>query len=167
MYYFGYCTFLNDEERKKYLPEAKFVTKGYVANHKVVFHAAGNREDRGWCHLANNGDAWGHKAFGLIYQHDSKFFEEADYEDFEKCYVTVYGEDGKIYDCWTLRMSNPGIEMRPPNFYWENVPKGLNDWEFPEEYIQLVVKTFNEAKPCPDADRDRPPVKPGKSADSR
>ena len=167
MYYFGYCTFLNDEERKKYFPKAKFVTKGYIANHKVKFHAAGNQEDRGWCHIANNDDAWGHKALGLVYQHGPEYFEEADYDDFERCYVTVYGDDGKMYDCWTLRMSDPGKEIRPPNYYWENVPKGLKDWEFPEEYIQLVFKTYDEAMPCPDADRERPSIQPGKSADSR
>lgn len=166
MYYFAYCTWVNDPELRRYMPEAEFVTKGYAANHQIRFHAAGDRVDRGWCHLDDTGTAQGARTLGLIFKHDPKHYEE-DYDDFERCSLTVYGEDGKVYDCWTYRLITPGIAMRPPNYYWEHIPTGLKNWDFPEEYIQSVLETYNAAVPCPRADRPNPSAVPGKSAETR
>lgn len=43
MYYFGYCTFLNEREQKQYLPNGVAITKGYAANHKVEFRGTTER----------------------------------------------------------------------------------------------------------------------------
>ncbi|MEZ0168065.1 gamma-glutamylcyclotransferase family protein [Microvirga sp. TS319] len=166
MYYFGYCTWLDDPELRRFMPQAELVTKGYATNHKLRFHAAADRTDRGWCHLSDTPDAYGNRALGVVFKHDPKHFEE-DYDDFERCLLTIYGDDGKMYDCWTYRLITPGIAMRPPNFYWEHIPAGLKQWDFPEEYIQEVLKTYEEAAECPRADRPNPSAIPGKSAASR
>jgi hypothetical protein len=166
MFYFGYCTWLDDPEVKRFMPEAKPVTKGFVANHQLRFHAAAERTDRGWCHLSNTGEAWGKKALGVVFEHDPAHFQE-DYDDFERCCVTVYGDDGKMYDCWTYRLITPGMPMRPPNFYWQHIPDGLKAWGFPGDYIEQVQKTFDQAAPCPNADRPNPSKIPGRSAASR
>ncbi|MED1951114.1 gamma-glutamylcyclotransferase family protein [Brevibacillus centrosporus] len=166
MYYFAYCTWLNDPELRRYMPNAEFVAKGYAQNHLIRFHAAGEREDRGWCHLDDTGTAYGHQAHGVIFSHDPKHYEE-DYDDFERCSLTVHGEDGKAYDCWTYRLITPGIAMRPPNFYWEHIPTGLKNWNLPEAYIQQVQKIYDDAAPCPRADRPNPSAIPGKSAATR
>src|SRR6187397_226481 len=100
MLYFGYCTWLHDVELRRYFPEHRIVTTGYAANHKLEFRAARGREDRGWCHLSDIGDAWGQHALGIVVEHPARHFEE-DYDDFERCFVTVHGDDGKTYDCWT------------------------------------------------------------------
>jgi hypothetical protein len=166
MFYFCYCTFFDEEELKVYAPNAVFVTKAKAVNHRVEFRAASDRNDRGWCHLNDTASARGYTALGLVYM----FSEEAsaaDFDDFERAFMTVRGDDGNIYDCFTWRLSDPGIPMRPPNYYWEHIPKGLKAWNMPEEYITLVQKTFDEAAPCPEADRPKPSETPGKSADSR
>lgn len=166
MFYFGYCTWLHSKELKRYMPEGVIVTKGYIANHRLQFHAAAGRKDRGWCHLANVGDAWGNKVLGIIVRHDPKHFAE-DYDDFERCFLTAYGDDGKVYDCWTYRMTHPGTPMRPPNFYWQHIPDGMKELNFPKAYVGLVNATYQAAAPCPRADRPNPSAVPGKSADLR
>ena len=108
MHYFAYCTWLHDAELRRFFPEAKLLTKGYAANHRLQFHAAGERTDRGWCHFNSSADAWGNKCLGLVFEHPEKHFDE-DYDDFERCAVTVHGDDGKTYDCWTYRMTRPGV----------------------------------------------------------
>lgn len=166
MYYFGYCTWLDDAEVRRFMPQARPLTKGFAANHRLAFHAAGTRTDRGWCHLSNTSSAWGKKALGVVFVHDSKHFAE-DYDDFERCCVTIYGDDGKFYDCWTYRLIAPGIPMRPPNFYWEHIPKGMRQWGFPQEYIDAVEAEFAAAAPCPRPDRPNPSAIPGRGADTR
>lgn len=167
MYYFGYCTWLNDPELHRFMPEAKPVTIATAANHRLMFHAAGERKDRGWCHLSNAAPAsWGTNAMGVVFSHDPKHFAE-DFDDFERCCVTVRGQDGKDYDCWTYRLITPGIAMRPPIFYWNHIPTGMKNWQFPEDYVQSVLKTYEDAAECPRADRPNPSAIPGRSAASR
>jgi hypothetical protein len=166
MHYFAYCTWLNDPELRRYMPQARFVTKAYAANHRIQFHAAADRTDRGWCHFNSAADAWGNRCLGVVFEHDERHFAE-DYDDFERCAVTVHGDDGRAYDCWTYRMTRPGVAMRPPDFYWEHIPQGMRNFGFPDDYVKSVLKTYQDALPCPRADRPNPSAIPGKSADSR
>lgn len=166
MYYFAYCTWLDDAEIKRYWPEAKMVTKGFAANHQLKFHAAGDRKDRGWCHFDNSAAAAGQKALGVVFTHGPDRFEE-DYDDFERCCMTVYGDDGKTYDCWTYRLLRPGIEMRPPNFYWEHIPAGFEQFGFPKDYVEKVKGVYQAAAECPRADRPNPSAIPGRGAETR
>jgi len=166
MFYFVYCTWLDKEELAKYSPNAVFVTKATAMNHQIQFRAAGDRKDRGWCHLSNSTEAQGHVTYGLVYmlpEEDSSL----DYEDFERCFLTVRGEDGKVYDCFTYRLVRPGVAMRPPNYYWQHIPKGARDWELLPDYIAKIEQTYNMALACPDADRPIPSATPGKSAETR
>lgn len=166
MYYFGYCTWLEDAERNKYVPDSIFVTKATARNHKVEFRAAGERRDRGWCHLSNKGKALGIDAQGIVYAVDDSHLKE-DYEDFDIIYLTVHGEDGVAYDCFTYVLSNPGTPMRPPNFYWEHIPRGLEQQNFSAAYRASIQSTYDEAAECPDPDRLAPAGKPGKDASTR
>lgn len=166
MYYFAYCTWLHDIEIARYWPTAKPITKGYAANHAIRFHAAGDRTDRGWCHFDNTAAAWGDKALGVVFEHPPEGFNE-DYDDFERCCMTVYGDDGKMYDCWTYRLIRPGIAMRPPNFYWDHIPAGMKQWDFPAQYQAKVQAEFDSAAECPRADRPNPSNIPGKGAETR
>ena len=113
LYYFAYCTWLNDPEIRRFWPDVKAITKGYAANHRLQFHAAADRKDRGWCHLNGVSDAVGVNALGVVFEHEPNQFNE-DYDDFERFFLTVRGDDGKVYDCWTYRLINPGMAMRPP-----------------------------------------------------
>lgn len=167
MHYFAYCTWLDDKELRRFMPEARAITKGEATNHRLMFHAAGTRTDRGWCHLSSAvPSAWGHRCFGVVFEHEPAHFDE-DYDDFERCSVTVLGEDGVTYHCWTYRLISPGIAMRPPDFYWMHIPEGLRQWGFPEGYVRTVISTYDAAAECPRADRPNPSAKPGKSADTR
>ena len=166
MYYFGYCTWLEDAELRKYVPEARFVTKAKAHNHKVEFRAAGERRDRGWCHLADRGDVFGSEAQGAVFEvGDGRIHD--DFDDFDIVYLTVHGDDGLAYDCFTYVLSTPGMPMRPPNYYWNHVPKGLVDMDFPVEYRNRVQKIYEAAAECPDADRLPPAAKPGRNAATR
>jgi hypothetical protein len=167
MYYFGYCTWLDDAELRRFMPNARQVTQAVAPNHRLTFHAAGERTDRGWCHFNNTcADAWGTRCRGVVFEHENTHFSD-DYDDFERCTVTVIGDDGKTYDCWTYRLTTPGIPMRPPHFYWNHIPKGMRDHGFPEAYVKSVLDTYEAAAECPDADRPNPSKIPGKSAASR
>ncbi len=166
MHYFGYCTWLHSLELKRYMPDGVVVTKAHAANRRLEFRTAGERRDRGWCHLSDIGDAWGNSVLGLVVRHPDEHFTE-DYDDFERCFLTVHGEDGKAYDCWTYRLIDPGIAMRPPNYYWDHIPAGMKELGFPEGYVKLVLGTYEAAAPCPRADRPNPSAIPGKSAATR
>ena len=83
MHYFAYCTWLDDAELKRFMPAAKPVTKGYAANHQLRFHAAGERTDRGWCHL-NARRRLGKEGLGRGLRAPESTSTE-DYDDFERC----------------------------------------------------------------------------------
>lgn len=152
--YFGYGTFLDDAELLFYLPDAEKITKARAFNKKFVLCAHSGRQDRGYCHLTDKVEALGEVAHGIIVRHDPKYF--IDYEGFERCFLTVYGDDGRMYDCWTLRMISPGVAMRPPNFYWNHIILGLKNSGFPEEYTEKIIELYERALPCPLEDMPDP-----------
>jgi hypothetical protein len=166
MFYFAYCTYMDETELRRYAPTAFFVTKARAINHKAEFRAVKGRKDRGWCHLSDTGDAYGEVVYGLVYAF-SEQESVADFDDFERCFLTVRGDDGNVYDCFTYRLIEPGVAMRPPNFYWQHIPKGAAAWNLPAEYQAKLRKTYDQALPCPDADRPAPKGMPGKSAETR
>ncbi|MGC3955905.1 MAG: hypothetical protein QM804_16950 [Propionicimonas sp.] len=166
MYYFGYCTYLLESELRKYLPEAVEITKAKAPNHQIQFRAAGERTDRGWCHLADRGRVYGKAAQGIVFEVDDARMQD-DFDDFDIVFLTVRGDDGNAYDCFTYVLSQPGVRMRPPRFYWERVPNGLAEQNFPQDYQQEVQQIFDDAAECPDFDRPAPAVAPGRSADTR
>lgn len=152
MYYFGYCTFLNEPELRTYLPEAVAVTKAYAANHKVEFRGQVDNTERGWCHINNGPSARGVTAHGIVFAHPEVDFE-VDFAGFERYFLTVHGADGKAYDCWTYRLSQPSEHVRPPDFYWQHVPAGLNAWSFPEEVSEGLLAEYLAAKPSANPDQ--------------
>lgn len=152
MYYFGYCTFLNEPELRTYLPDAVAITKGYAANHKVEFRGQVDRTDRGWCHINNGPEAKGNTAHGVVFAHPDADFE-VDFPGFERYFLTVHGADGKPYDCWTYRLSHPSDHVRPPDFYWHHVPAGLKAWQFPENVAKALLAEYESAKPSLDPDQ--------------
>ena len=164
MLYFGYCTFLYKQELNRYMPEAVIVTKGYATNRRLEFRTAGDRRDRGYCHLSDGGDSWGVNALGIIVRHPDKYFDDQ-YDDFRKCFLTVRGDDGKTYDCWTFVLSRPGILMRPPDFYWQYIQDGMAELRFPQGYVDSVVNAYKTAEPCPGADRPSPLASTKKSSE--
>lgn len=165
MYYFAYCTFLPQNELDKYYPEAKRITKATAANHEIEFRTASGREDRGWCHLAGVG-TYGKYARGEVIEiNDDRIY--GDFDDFEIFFITVKGDDGNYYDCFTFRLTDPGKRMRPPNYYWERIPRGFAEREFEEEYQQHIQAVFENSAECPDFDHPMPAGGPGVSADSR
>jgi hypothetical protein len=145
--YFGYCTFLNRSELERYLPGAEVVAQAYAANHRVEFRGSATRDDRGWCHLEGGPSAFGHRAYGIVVRHAAPHFD-IDYPGFERVFLTVYGTDGETYDCWTYVMSAPSDHVRPPDDYWRDVPLGLEQWDFPPEYVESVKETYRSARPA-------------------
>ena len=165
MYYFGYCTWLDEPELHKYFPEATLVARAQANNHRVEFRAAGQRTDRGWCHLANGPDAYGAVTMGLVYEVADEHIKD-EFEDFDIVHLTVHGDE-RGYDCFTYILSEPGIPMRPPKFYWKHIPDGLRAWKFPASYQAAVGSTYDLAAPCPDDDRPAPSAQPGRAASTR
>lgn len=152
MRYFGYCTFLNEPELRTYLPEAVALTKGHAANHKVEFRGQVGLTERGWCHINNGPDAKGFQAHGVVFEHPAADFD-VDFPGFERYFLTVYGEDGNTYDCWTYRLSNPMDHVRPPDFYWHHVPAGLSAWDFSEEVANGLLAEYESARPSVEPDQ--------------
>jgi hypothetical protein len=152
--YFGYGTYLDDDESRNYVPNARKVTTGVAKNRKFVMCAFNGRSDRGYCHITDTVEALGSDVRGIIFEHDPKYFRE--YPGFERFFLTVYGDDGKMYECWSLRMIDPGVAMRPPNYYWKHIADGLSKCNFPGEYVRSIYETYESALPCPDAERPEP-----------
>jgi hypothetical protein len=165
MYYFGYCTWLDEPELHKYFPEATYVGRAVAMNHRVEFRAAGQRQDRGWCHLANGPGAHGTDTIGLVYEVADAHLKD-EFDDFDIVHLTVRDGD-TVYDCFTYVLSQPGTPMRPPDYYWKHIPIGLHAWNFPAGYISAVEDTYGQAAPCPDSGRPVPAAKPGRDASTR
>lgn len=147
MLYFGYCTFLNRSELERFLPGSEVIAQAYATNHRVEFRGSDTRDDRGWCHLEGGPSAAGQRAYGIVVRHAPELFE-TDYQGFDRVFLTVYGTDGATYDCWTYVMSAPRDHVRPPDDYWRDVPLGLEQWEFPAEYVEAVLDTYRSARPA-------------------
>ena len=144
--YFGYGTFLDDDELYYYLPNAEKVTTARAMNRKFVLYSFAGDDFRGYCHITDKLDAMGEITHGIIARHDPKYF--VDYPGFERCFLTVYGDDGKMYDCWTLRMNSLGSAVRPPDYYWNHILKGLKEYNFSEAYTQKIIDMYEKALPC-------------------
>jgi hypothetical protein len=152
--YFGYGTYLDDSELHYYLPGAQKITTARASNHKLLFYAHQGFSNRGYCHLSDKLEAFEETAYGIVVKHDPKYF--VDYEGFERFFLTVYGCDGHIYDCWSLRMTNPGIPVRPPVYYWNHIKNGLLYYDFPNDYTKKVLEVYEKSLPCPEADMPDP-----------
>lgn len=165
MYYFGYCTFLPQDELDKYYPEAKRITKATAANREIEFRTASGREDRGWCHLADV-HTYGKHARGEVFEVNEDRID-VDFDDFDIIFLTVKGDDGNYYDCFSYKLHDPGKRMRPPRYYWERIPRGFAERGFEQEYQDHLQRVFENSAECPDFDRPMPVGGPGKGADSR
>ena len=152
--YFGYGTYLDDEESLFYLPGAKKIVTAVAKNRAFEFHAHEGNRDRGYCHISDKAGANNSDVYGIIFKHDPKYF--VDYEGFERCFLTVYGADGKTYECWTLRMTKTGMAVRPPHYYWKHITIGLKLCSFPSDYVSGIYNMYEKALPCEDADRPNP-----------
>lgn len=167
VYYFGWCTWMNPDELHRYWPEARIVTSGYVDNFAMEWRDASCRGDRGWCHLDNTPNSWGKRCLGIIVEIPAELYNE-DFDDFVRISFTAMGDDGKVYNCWTYTLSDPGNSMKAPYFYWDNVVAGLNVQGFPYEYQRQVMDAYKNSGDCPRIDRPNPnPGRPGKSAAER
>ena len=152
--YFGYGTYLDDDESLFYLPGSKKIVTAVAKHRSFEFHAHEGRADRGYCHISDKIEAKDSLVHGIIFQHDPKYF--VDYEGFERCFLTVYGDDGRMYECWTLRMTHPGLTVRPPLYYWEHISKGLVSCAFPDDYVKKIHNLYKDALPCENAERPNP-----------
>lgn len=166
-YYFGWCTWMNSDELHRYWPEAKIIGKGYADNYRVLWMDASGRGDRGWCHLDNDTKSWGHVCEGIIAEVPKRYYGEQ-FDDFCCPALTVRGEDGKYYNCWTYTLGDPGQPMKAPYFYWDNCVAGLNEQGFGYEYIKEYLEEYTNAPDGPRMDRPNPnPGRPGRSAAER
>ncbi|MFT4215515.1 MAG: gamma-glutamylcyclotransferase family protein [Microbacterium sp.] len=153
MYYFAYGTLLLEEELRRNLPEAVRITHASARNHETQFRSVGGRADRGWSHLSHV-DTFGKTARGEVLDvAEERLGEHA--ADYDLVFLTVLGDDGVHYDCFTYSMSDPGILQRPPRYYWELVIDGFAEQRFAEEDLERLRKMFDESAPCPEFDRPR------------
>ncbi|MFT4029290.1 MAG: gamma-glutamylcyclotransferase family protein [Protaetiibacter sp.] len=153
MYYFAYGTLLLEEELRRALPEAARVTHASAVNHETQFRSVRGRSDRGWSHLADVG-TFGKVARGEVLEvADERLGEQA--PDYDLVFLTVLGDDGAHYDCFSYAMSDPGIRQRPPRYYWELVINGFKEQGFSAADLERLERMFDESAECPDFDRPR------------
>jgi hypothetical protein len=144
--YFAYCTYMDpDLVGQKIRGGCDFVTKGTAVGHTLQFRTAGAR-DRGWCHISNGPDGEGQVCLGIIYETNDRS-RGSGFDHYERIFLTVHGEDGKTYDCYTSRLVAPGAPMALPDSEWEHVSAGMKRWGFPETYVSYVERLQREAAP--------------------
>ncbi|MFT3797640.1 gamma-glutamylcyclotransferase family protein [Microbacterium sp.] len=153
MHYFAYGTLLLEEELRRSLPEARRVTHASAVNHETQFRSVRGRADRGWSHLADV-DTFGMVARGEVLEVDDRRLSERA-PDYDLLFLTVRGDDGVHYDCFTYAMSAPGIRQRPPRYYWDLVIDGFREQGFAQEDLDRLQTMFDESAECPDFDRPR------------
>ncbi|MCT9934455.1 hypothetical protein N5079_30045 [Planotetraspora sp. A-T 1434] len=155
-YYFAYCTWLDPRLLKARAPSARVVTLGRAHNRRVEFRRSADSEgSKGWCHLSDTGDAWGRVAYGAIIEmglpHDARVFAANGAR-----FLSVYGDDGAVYDCWTYCLNNPGEPMKVPDYEWDHILTGIEAWTLPRSYGDELRATYDAAEACPDPGRANP-----------
>lgn len=159
-YYFAYCTWLDPRLLKARAPSARVVTLGRAHNRRVEFRRSADLEgSKGWCHLSDTGDAWGRVAYGAVIAmsppRDARVFAAN-----EARFLTVHGDDGVVYDCWTYCLNDPGEPMRVPDYEWDHIVAGVEAWALPRSYAAELRATYDGAETCPDAGRANPVLIP-------
>lgn len=137
MYYFAYCTWLDEEHMRAVAPEAELVEHGSLPNHAVEFRAAEGRLG-GSCHISNSVEAYGKEARGVIFQVDDRHFR-TEYAGSRVAFYTVTGESGRGYECFTYILSEPREIDTPRPEYWRHIDDGARRWGLPSAYVSELA----------------------------
>lgn len=147
-YYFAYGTYLDSTLLADRMPGAEIVTTARAVNRSLLFLSAAGGPRRGWCHLADRGEAWGKVAYGLVVS--TTAIDSDRFGHNEARYLTVYGDDGATYECWTYCLQRPESAMRLPADEWEHICAGAAQWRLPDDYRDELVARHHAAAECSD-----------------
>ena len=147
MFVFIYCEWLDSELVKKSLPEAKFVSKATLKDHKVGFSSfsedVSDKTMYGGCQLES---APGQTLYGVLYEISDEELAKLDKLTrvaegrYAKKYPTVIDKNGKTYSAVAHSIKNPKGPSRPTKDYMDHMIKGAKEHRFPKSYIDLLEK---------------------------
>ena len=154
-HYFAYSTFIHPQETARSLPGAKVLATGRAANTRFMFSHSPHSPLVGQCHLSDREDAFGYETWGLVCELPDEMLHRLAYNGYEKTSLTVHGSDGKPYDCFTIRLVQPGHALRVADWKFALIEEGARHHRFPASYLDYLRKTFEQAAPL-----ERQPPRP-------
>lgn len=142
---FVYCEWIDDERLKKSMPNAQFIDRVVLPEHRLTFTSFVEDGDptiwNGGCHL---GVAGGQSVPGLLYE-----FDESEQKIAEKLsrvpqgrYTSlpcrVVDSAGVFHDAIAYVIKHPMGPSKAPDEYRAHMLAGAEKHEFPDEYRLLL-----------------------------
>ena len=137
---FGYCTFLEAAQIKKFHPDAKSLGIGRYPGHKLVFSAFGQDKTRGGCDLQV---AEGEEVLGVMYEVAPKIVPPGavnKYPEYKDVDIKVIAEDGRIVKAFTAICTEPAGPFHPSAEYTRPILDGARSLQLPPEYIAMLER---------------------------
>ena len=147
MYHFGYGSNLSFEWlKKKLIPNAKFVMKGYLPNFEVQFPYWSEEDQGGYSGIM---EVPGELVHGALYEVTEQELITLDnmegvYKDrYKRMTYLVLGEDGKFHPADLFRVIDPEGPFPPSRSYLDIMIKGARDLELEPEFIKRIEGFYN------------------------
>jgi AIG2-like family len=146
MHSFVYCEWIDRERLEKSLPQARFICKGTLADHRLAFVdfvEADGSTGTGGCHLEREDGA---TVPGLVYEFDAASVETAERLSrvpqgrYRRYDVNVAGEDGQTYEAAAYVIADPVGVSPPSEEYRANMLAGAKAWSFPDPYVAELAQ---------------------------
>jgi len=149
MLYFSYGSFLDSENLKKHVPNARYVKRAILPDFEVQFNFLSNTYDGG---VTGVEPVTGRKALGVLYDVPPDEIEKLDVVEgvpadiYYRETVTVVDEDGNEHRAETYRTTNPKGPFTPTKRYLGLMIKGAKEHGLDPDYIKELEDLYATLK---------------------
>jgi len=142
---------------RKRVPSTKFVSVASLVKHQLNFHKASKDGSAKCDALITHDEA--HFVIGVVFDiSESEKLDLDRHEGLGKGYneknVTVVSIEGKSLEVFTYYATDIDPRLKPYHWYKEHVIRGAEEYELPQDYIQIIAATES----IDDSDRSRQDV---------
>jgi AIG2 family protein len=142
VHYFSYGSNMSIKRLKSRVASAKKVGIGILDMHELKFHKVGQKDDSGKCDVSETGEPE-HAVHGVVYhipEHEKPELDriEGVGHGYEVKDVLIKLIDGSLIKAFTYYATHIDSLLRPLDWYKEHVMIGVQENNFPEDYVQVL-----------------------------
>ena len=147
MPYFAYCTLLDEEEMRRFVPTARRGATGQISGQRVVFERHGPGVETGGCNLS---ETKGQTVYGVLYDLTDEEFAQLDAISgvdrglYERFAVEVTTNNGEVA-AETYIIPNPGGPFQPTAAYVRPILAGARELGLPKDYVATLDALVRES----------------------
>lgn len=141
IYYFAYGSNMSHKQMKERCPDAKYVCRAFLENHRIVFDGYSARTGGA---VANIVPSLKHKVWGCVYKmslHDLDRldgFEGLKTNQYRRKHVHVLTDNGNVIEALAYYRRNKK-KNQPANEYFNTIIEGARNCRLPDEYIENLL----------------------------